>query len=305
MSAQVDYAQAGELKFGQVGIANLRVRTLDPAQLAEEMRERVQRAPNLFARAAVVLDFGGLSKTPTLDEAQALVSGLRDAGVLPVALAYAERDGNWSGRDLITVMVAGYEIGTRVGNAATMNLFYRGFHPQGTSGAFVAASSRQGSEAVPRRRDLLHRQILEHTASNRHLNLHPSTHRWRQRQPRISQRELRERRSGRLGDIRPDLDSADVHHEPVQCLDIALPLDDLERHRSRGADLTASDRRKAQGEHQQQREPHESSSLRCIVWWPHRTIVGGTPRPEGSIPISLAPVSKDRDGVQNGVASIA
>jgi septum site-determining protein MinC len=92
MSAQVDYAQAGELKFGQVGIANLRVRTLDPAQLAEEMRERVQRAPNLFARAAVVLDFGGLSKPPTLDEAQALVSGLRDAGVLPVALAYGTKE---------------------------------------------------------------------------------------------------------------------------------------------------------------------------------------------------------------------
>ena len=46
MSAVVDYAQAGELKFGQVGIANLRVRTLDVAQLAAEMQDRVQRAPN-------------------------------------------------------------------------------------------------------------------------------------------------------------------------------------------------------------------------------------------------------------------
>ncbi len=92
MSAQTDYAQAGELKFGQVGIANLRVRSLDPAQLAAEMHERVQRAPNLFARAAVVLDFGGLSRTPSLDEARALVDGLRDAGVLPVALAYGTRE---------------------------------------------------------------------------------------------------------------------------------------------------------------------------------------------------------------------
>lgn len=92
MSAQPDYAQAGELKFGQVGIANLRVRTLDPAQLAAEMRERVQRAPNLFARAAVVLDFGGLTRTPSLDEARALVDGLREAGVLPVALAYGTRE---------------------------------------------------------------------------------------------------------------------------------------------------------------------------------------------------------------------
>ena len=92
MSAVVDYAQAGELKFGQVGIANLRVRTLDVAQLATEMRERVQRAPNLFARAAVVLDFGGLSKTPSLDDARALVDGLRAAGVLPVALAYGTKE---------------------------------------------------------------------------------------------------------------------------------------------------------------------------------------------------------------------
>lgn len=92
MSVAVDYAQAGELKFGQVGIANLRVRTLDVAQLAAEMGDRVQRAPNLFARAAVVLDFGGLSKVPTLAEAHALVDGLRDAGVLPVALAYGTKE---------------------------------------------------------------------------------------------------------------------------------------------------------------------------------------------------------------------
>jgi 2-methylcitrate dehydratase PrpD len=59
---------------------------------------------------------------------------------LPVALAFAERDGRWSGRDLITAMATGYEIGTRVGNAATMSLFFRGFHPQGTSGAFVGAA---------------------------------------------------------------------------------------------------------------------------------------------------------------------
>jgi septum site-determining protein MinC len=84
----MDFEPAGELKIGQVGIANLRVRTLDVARLAEEMRSRVQRAPNLFARAAVVVDFGGLSRTPDLPTARALVEALRGAGVLPVALAY-------------------------------------------------------------------------------------------------------------------------------------------------------------------------------------------------------------------------
>lgn len=92
MSTVTDYAQAGELKFGQVGIANLRMRTLDVAQLANEMRERVQRAPNMFGRAAVVLDFGGLSKAPSLEEARALIAGLHEAGVFPVALAYGTKD---------------------------------------------------------------------------------------------------------------------------------------------------------------------------------------------------------------------
>lgn len=92
MSTTIDYEQAGELKIGQVGIANLRVRTLDVAQLAAEMRDRVQRAPKLFERAAVILDFGGLTKTPDAATARALVEGLREAGVLPVALAYGTRE---------------------------------------------------------------------------------------------------------------------------------------------------------------------------------------------------------------------
>lgn len=82
------YEQAGELKIGQVGVANLRVRTLDVEALVREMRERVERAPKLFGRAAVIIDFGGLVHTPDVASARALLEGLRDAGVLPVALAY-------------------------------------------------------------------------------------------------------------------------------------------------------------------------------------------------------------------------
>lgn len=91
-AAQIDYAQAGELKIGQVGIANLRVRTLDVAQLAQEMRERVQRAPKLFERAAVIVDFGGLAQTPDVATARALIDALREAGVIPVGLAYGSSD---------------------------------------------------------------------------------------------------------------------------------------------------------------------------------------------------------------------
>lgn len=60
---------------------------------------------------------------------------------VPVALAIAGCNPGLNGRDVLTGIVAGYEVGTRVGNAATTALFLNGFHPQGTSGAFVAAAT--------------------------------------------------------------------------------------------------------------------------------------------------------------------
>ena len=89
MAVQIpDYEQAGELKFGQVGIANLRIRNLDVEKLKIEMQERIARAPKLFERAAVILDFGGLSKCPDAKTVNALIDALKTAGVLPVAIAY-------------------------------------------------------------------------------------------------------------------------------------------------------------------------------------------------------------------------
>lgn len=113
MSVAVDYALAGDLKIGQVGIANLRIRSLDVPRLVEEMRGRVQRAPKLFARAAVVIDFGGLTQAPDVDTARQLIDGLRDAGVLPVALAYGtseiERLSEQLGLPLLAKFRASYE----------------------------------------------------------------------------------------------------------------------------------------------------------------------------------------------------
>ncbi len=83
-----DLEQAGELKIGQVGIANLRIRTLDVDRLGAEMAERVERAPKLFARAAVVVDFGSLSRCPDAETARRLLRALSEAGVHPVALAF-------------------------------------------------------------------------------------------------------------------------------------------------------------------------------------------------------------------------
>ncbi len=88
----VNYELAGDLKIGQVGIANLRVRTLDVERLGAEMRDRVARAPKLFQRAAVIVDFGALPGTPDVAAARALLDALRAADVIPVALAWGSGD---------------------------------------------------------------------------------------------------------------------------------------------------------------------------------------------------------------------
>ena len=140
-----DYEPAGELKIGQVGIANLRVRTLDVARLAAEMADRVKRAPKLFARAAVIVDFGGLPGTPDAATARALLDGLREAGVLPVALAWGSSDNEKLsvelGLPLLAKFRAQYE--STAGAAATA----------APVGAASAASSSQkiAAEAAPTR----------------------------------------------------------------------------------------------------------------------------------------------------------
>lgn len=60
---------------------------------------------------------------------------------VPVALNWAEAEGGLSGAEAVAAITAGYEVGCRVGAAAGTDLLLRGFHPQGTAGALVAAAT--------------------------------------------------------------------------------------------------------------------------------------------------------------------
>ena len=147
MNAAMDFEQAGELKIGQVGIANLRVRTLDVARLADEMRDRLARAPKLFARAAVIVDFGGLAATPDAATARALIEALRDAGVLPVALAWGSSDNEKLavelGLPLLSKFRAQYESAAGASEPAPA--------PAASAPAPAAAASRPAAPAAPAR----------------------------------------------------------------------------------------------------------------------------------------------------------
>ncbi len=116
--ARSDNADAVELKFGQVGIASVRVRRNDAAALHAELERRVRAAPQLFERAAVVMDLSHLAAQPTDGEVDALLEAVRAAGMLPVGLAYgtAENDAlaRRMGLPLIAKFRAQYERGAEL-----------------------------------------------------------------------------------------------------------------------------------------------------------------------------------------------
>ncbi|GAB3512696.1 MmgE/PrpD family protein [Phytohabitans suffuscus] len=63
------------------------------------------------------------------------------AVTLPAATAVAETFGPLSGADWLAAVVAGYEVGARVGLALGIDHFLAGHHPQGTVGVFAAAAT--------------------------------------------------------------------------------------------------------------------------------------------------------------------
>ena len=89
-----------ELKFGQVGIANLRLNIADAEALRGEIEQKVQAAPQLFRHAPVVLDLSRLPSLPDRVQTQSLLDAIRAGGMLPVGLSYSTTENEQLARSL-------------------------------------------------------------------------------------------------------------------------------------------------------------------------------------------------------------
>jgi len=123
MSARMESTDACDLRFGQVGIACVRVRRVDAAALCDELERRVRAAPQMFSRAAVVLDLSHLLDLPDDGAVDALLEAVRSAGMLPVGLAYGtsatEALAKRMGLPLIAKFRAAYEPATATAKTST------------------------------------------------------------------------------------------------------------------------------------------------------------------------------------------
>jgi septum site-determining protein MinC len=77
-----------EVRFGQVGLVQLRVRSADVRSMHEELTARIAAAPQLFERAAACLDLSALYKPADEAIARELLDTVRSVGLFPVGLAF-------------------------------------------------------------------------------------------------------------------------------------------------------------------------------------------------------------------------
>ena len=87
-----------------------------------------------------VLVNGTFAQGCELDDYYDQGGGHPGAATVPIILALAQKQ-RVTGHELITAMVASYEVGWRVGRALLPELMQRGYHAQSTVGVFIAAAA--------------------------------------------------------------------------------------------------------------------------------------------------------------------
>ena len=79
--------QAVEVRFGQVGIMQVRLRTTRPGEILDELTGKTATAPHFFDRTPVCLDLSSLPKTPSAEDIRTVIDVVKRAGMMTVGLA--------------------------------------------------------------------------------------------------------------------------------------------------------------------------------------------------------------------------
>ncbi len=85
--ADAPVASAIELRYGQIGLLQGRLRSTDPGALLDELSGRIATAPQFFQQTALCLDLSALPETPDAPAVRAVMDAVKRAGMLTVGLA--------------------------------------------------------------------------------------------------------------------------------------------------------------------------------------------------------------------------
>ena len=76
-----------DIRYGQMGLVLVRIRTTDPGTILDELTERIATAPHFFRRTGVCLDLSALENTPDVADVRTVIDEIRRAGMLAIGLA--------------------------------------------------------------------------------------------------------------------------------------------------------------------------------------------------------------------------
>jgi septum site-determining protein MinC len=80
------HESAIDIRFGQVGLVQVRIRTTDPGVILDELTGRIATAPRFFERTAVCLDLSALERSPDVAEVRGVIDAVKRAGMLSIGL---------------------------------------------------------------------------------------------------------------------------------------------------------------------------------------------------------------------------
>src|SRR4051812_20881499 len=86
--ADATRGQAVEVRFGQVGIMQVRLRTTQPGEILDELTGKTATAPHFFDRTPVCLDLSSLPKTPSAEDVRGVIEVVKRAGMMTVGLTH-------------------------------------------------------------------------------------------------------------------------------------------------------------------------------------------------------------------------
>lgn len=115
-SAETTRESAFEIRFGQVGLAQVRVRTTDANAIQDQLAARLAAAPQLFERTAVCLDLGALEKEPDLAEVRSVLAAIKRAGMMPVGLAHGTATVDALARSLDVPVLTQFRVQAKLGH---------------------------------------------------------------------------------------------------------------------------------------------------------------------------------------------
>jgi septum site-determining protein MinC len=85
--ANVPQPTVVDIRYGQMGLVLVRIRTTDPGTILDELTGRIATAPHFFRRTGICLDLSALENMPDVAEVRTVIDAIRRAGMLAIGLA--------------------------------------------------------------------------------------------------------------------------------------------------------------------------------------------------------------------------